>query len=392
MRGYLRRRSPGSWELTIDLGRDPASGLRRRRFLAVKGGRKDAEKKLTELLHNLNAGTYVDPTGETVATYLERWLVEHVRLRTQPRTYGFYSNVVSRYLIPAFGHMKLTELRARHISEAESRWLGPGANSRTQDGLAPQTVLHHHRVLHAALRQAVRWGVIGLNPADAVQPPRVTAREAHVLDAAGAASLMDTALQGNAIEEVHATAIVTMLFTGVRPGELLALRWADLDLDRAQLYVRRTIHKEPGGGVRYGPAKTHRSNRALDMPADLVALLRARRAAQARQRLLAGDVWEDADLVFADGIGKPIGNDVLLNRFHRLREKAGLPPMRLYDLRHTMATLMLSQGEYLRIVQERLGHSSPALTLRTYAGILPGQATAAAERLADTLRNARHSR
>jgi integrase len=184
-----------------------------------------------------------------------------------------------------------------------------------------------------------------------------------------------------------AAVITTALYSGLRLGELLGLRWRDIDLDAGRLSIQQTLPRMRNGGMIFRQPKTHRSRRAVSVPVALVDGLRAHKAAQARSRLLAGPAWQDGDLAFTDGLGAPVSYTRLSRAFQEMLSSANLPRIHLHDLRHTMATLMLAAGEHPKVVSERLGHATVAITLDTYSHVLPGLQAAAAERLADTLRN-----
>jgi integrase len=376
MRGSIRRRGKGSWELTIDLGRDPATGRRLRRFHAVRGTRRDAERELAAHLHALATGTYADPSKETVAAYLERWLRDYAEPTVAPRTFERYAEIVRGPITAVLGSMRLSSVRAPHIAAAERQW--------RDAGLAPATVLKYHRLIRQALAHAVRWHLLVVNPADAVAAPRTERREMAVLTPEQATALLDAA-RGTEFE----VPLTTALYTGLRLGELLGLRWRDADLGAGQLRVQQTLQQVAGGGVVFRQPKTHRSRRAVSIPTVVVDSLREHRRAQAETRLLAGPAWADTDLVFSDALGRPLSANRLRWHFHRLLREAGLPRIRLHDLRHTMATLMLAAGEHPKVVSERLGHSTIAVTIDTYSHVLPGLQAAAAERLADVLGGSR---
>lgn len=381
MRGYIRRRrqlrrkggdtGKESWLITIERGRD-GSGHRMRDHHTVHGTRRDAEREHVRLLRDLNAGSYVDPSRETVGAFLQRWLRDHVKHTVAPQTYERYEQIVRLHLEPGLGAVLLVKLRPRDVVAAEASW--------REAGLASRTVLHHHRVLHDALQQAVRWQLLASNPVAAVTPPRAEKKEMRALDVEQARHLLD-ALKGSRYE----TAVLTLLYTGLRVGELLGLRWTDLDLPTGRLSVQQTAQRVTGAGLVFRPPKTHRSRRAITLPAPVVDRVRAHRAEQLEVRLAAGPAWQTSDLVFVDALGRPIYENGLRRAFYDVLASAGLPRVRLHDLRHTMATLMLSQGEHPKVVSERLGHATVAITLDLYSHVLPGLQAAAADRLAAAL-------
>ncbi len=372
MKGSIRKRAPGVWQVRIETGCDPVSGIRLRRSVQVHGTRKDAENERTALLHALQAGTYVDPTRETVAEFFDRWLGDYARASVGRRTYERYEEIVRLHVVPALGRLRLTDVRAAHILAAERGW--------RELGLSPYTVLKHHRLVREALQHAVRWQLLVVNPADSVTPPRPERREMLALDRDQAAALLDVAA-GTRYE----VAILTALYSGLRVGELLGLRWRDVDLVKGQLRVQQAVQPVKGGGVVYAPPKTHRSRRAVSIPTPVREALLRHRAEQTKARLAAGPAWEDGDLIFAGHLGGPMSRTRLSLSFQRLLAEAGLPRIRLHGLRHTMATLMLAQGEHPKIVSERLGHATVGITLDTYSHVLPGLQAAAADRLAAAL-------
>jgi integrase len=372
MKGSIRRRAAGIWQVRIEVGTDPVSGRRLRRSVHVYGTLKDAERERTALLHSLQAGTYVDPARETVAEFFERWLRDYAQASVGRRTYERYEEIVRLHVIPTLGRLRLSDLRPAHILTAEREW--------REGGLSASTVLKHHRLVREALQHAVRWQLMVVNPADAVTAPRPERREMLVLDRDQAAALLECAA-GNEFE----VALLTALYTGLRVGELLGLRWRDLDLLNGQLRVQQAVQPVKGGGVAYGPPKTHRSRRAVSLPSPVSEALQRQRAAQTKSRLAIGPDWQENDLVFTDAFGRPMSRTRLRLAFRRLLAEAGLPTLRLHDLRHTMATLMLAQGEHPKIVSERLGHATVGITLDTYSHVLPGLQAAAAERLAVAL-------
>jgi integrase len=313
----------------------------------------------------------------SVAMYMQQWLGDYARPSTAPRTFERYAEIVSHHITPALGAVPLVQLRPAHLVAAERRW--------QESGLSASTVVKIHRLIRQALHHAVRWQLLAVNPADAVTPPRVERREMSVL-APDEASALLTQARGTEF----GAAITTALYSGLRLGELRGLRWHDLDLDSGRLSVQQTLQKVPGGGVVGRQPKTHRSRRSVSLPAVLVGVLRDHRRSQVEARLVAGDAWEDGDLVFTNGLGRPISETRLRRAFWRLLREAGLPRIRLHDLRHTMATLMLAAGEHPKVVSERLGHSTVGITLDTYSHVLPGLQAAAAERLAATVGDVVH--
>ena len=241
-------------------------------------------------------------------------------------------------------------------------------------GLSPKSVLRYHQMLHAAMHQAVRWQLLVRNPLDAVEPPRSRRRELLALPASDVSRLLEAA-DARGIGSLVRTAVLT----GLRRGELLGLRWRDVDLDGGVAHVQQVAQRIDGQGMVFREPKTRLSRRALALSPETVAMLRRVRLAQLEDRLLAGSAWHDLDLVFTTGLGTAIEPGNLTRAWIRVQADAGVGHLRWHDLRHAHATLLLSQGVHPKVVSERLGHASVAITLDTYSHVLPGlQASAAA--------------
>lgn len=373
MSGSSRKRATSTWELTIELGADPATGKRRRRTLTFRGTRRDAEKALTDALHQRDTGFDLRPEKLTVADYLDRWLRDYALHNVARSTYHRYHSIVERHLKPQLGALKLVDLRPAHIQAAYSEYLS--------EGLAPRTVLQHHHILREALQQAVRWQLAYRNPADAVTPPRPERHEIRALDPHEAARLL-AAATGTPVEAL----ITVALETGMRQGELLALTWSDLDLRAGTLHILRSSRYYPGEGIVTGPTKTHRARRQLSLAGPTVQQLREHRRLQNETRLSLGPVWQDHDLVFPGPTGEPLPARNLSRTFSTIVKRAELEPLRFHDLRHTAATLMLRTGANPKTVSERLGHATVAFTLDTYAHVLPDMQRDAAEALSALIR------
>ena len=234
-------------------------------------------------------------------------------------------------------------------------------------GLSPRTVQYTHAVLHRALKQALRWGMVGRNVCEAVDRPQVQRKEVQPLDARQAKKLLDTARgAGDRLEALYILAV----HTGMRPGELLGLKWEDVDLREvgASLRVNRAL-----SGGKFAPPKTKRSRRRIDLGAASVAALKAHRKRQLEERMQKAGLWEDQGLIFPSGVGTPLSHHTVVSAFKKLLNRADLPKTtRLYDLRHTAATILLSRNVHPKYVQELLGHASIALTLDTYSHVLKG--------------------
>ena len=375
MKGSIRQRSKGSWEICIDTGRDPATGKRMRHFESVKGTKKAVQQRMHELLHALEQGAYVKPKRITLSEWLNDWLNGYVKINCSTRTLDGYRTIVRNHLVPNLGILPLSQVQPQHIQQAYARLLeGPDGK-----GLSPQTVLHTHRVLFGALEYAVRQGLLIRNPARLVDPPRAKKRKMKTLMPQEVSALLNIAE-----ETCYYPIIYTAVKTGLRQAELLGLPWRDLDLDLASLSVTQVLYKRKGV-CEFKEPKTEHSRRRINLSPSLALFLREYRAQRGEQRLLLGKPLSDDDLVFGDIDGTPMDPGTLTHNFARIARRAGVPGTRFHDLRHTFASLMLLAGVHVKVVSEMLGHSSVAFTLDVYSHVIPGLQEAAGKRLDEVL-------
>jgi len=366
MRGSIREKSKGSWQIQIYTGTGP-DGKPRRHFETVRGRKGDAQRRLTELLSSLDKGVYTPPGRLTVAEHLNQWLKDYVRPNLSPRTTEGYEHICHHHFVPYLGNMRLNELKPEHLQHYYSEKLS--------NGLSAQTVRHHHTCLHKALQTALEWGLLARNPADAVRPPRAQGTEMKTWDEDEITTFLEAARQTPYFALYH-----TALFTGMRRSELLALRWCDLDLLLCKIYVTRSLHVLIGGQVTIRQPKTAKGKRMIDLSPLATSVLREYREKQQLDRTMLGVPLKDDDLVFSDHEGKPLLPNTVTHNWIKLVRHTGLKPIRLHDARHSHASLMLKQGTHPKIVQERLGHSSISITLDTYSHVAPGLQEAATAR------------
>jgi len=380
MKGHIKQRSKGSWTIWVDLGRDLESGKRKQQTMTVHGSKKDAERELRTVLTRIEGGAYVKPAKLTVGEYLEQWLQSYVSSNVGPRTRERYVEIVHAHLIPALGSIPLIALRPQHIQTYYGKALESGRRDGN-GGLSAQTVQHHHRVLYEALKHAVKHGTLIRNVAEAVDPPRPEHKEMVTLGPEDVNKLLD-AVRDTPYYDLFYTAI----YTGLRRSELLALRWSYVDLDLATLSVVETLHQLHNREFVFRQPKSKKGRRLIALSPSLALLLRDHKAKQELDRMLLGKPLLPNDLVFSNPDGSPLQPDGITKAFTRITRSIGLYGVRFHDLRHTHATLMLWQGIHPKIVSERLGHSSIAITLDTYSHVMPGLQEAAAQRFEEGLR------
>jgi integrase len=386
MKGHIRQRSAGSFELRYDFGIDPATGKRRVATVTVRGDRKAAEKELRRLLRTVDDGSHVDPSHITVREWLQTWL-ETVRSEITPKTAERYGEICRNFLMPALGNMGLTRLAPTQIQAAYNAWAIGGRRDGKAGGLSPQTRRHIHRVLRTALARAVEQQLIGRNPADVFKKrlPKVERRELVTLTADQSARL----LEALAHSRVYWPVLIA-LATGMRRGEILALRWKNVDLDGGTLRVVESL-EQTKTSIRFKAPKSGR-HRAITLPGYAVAELRRLKREQAESLLALGVRQSGDTLLCCRSDGEPHQPLSLTYEFARfMRRLKDLPRVRFHDLRHSHATQLLASGIHPKIASERLGHASVGITLDLYSHVTDTMQGEAAAKL-DTAMQAAKSR
>jgi integrase len=360
--GSITRRKDGLYMARYTV--QTADGPKWRTIYGRKGqSREDVAAKLTKAMADRDGGITYDAGKLTVEEHLRRWLSDSVRDTVRRRTYERYESIVRVHLIPAIGRIKLKTLTPAHVRGLYC--------AKLNAGLAPQSVLHIHRTLSKALKQATDDGLIPRNAAGLVKPPRPRREEIRPLDSEQVRALFETA-RGDRLEALYVVAVTT----GMRRGELQGLKWDDLDLEAGTLQVRRTLSEPKGGWIFEAPKSG--KGRSIRLTRKAISALREHRKRQLEERMQKAGLWSDHGLVFPSAIGTPMSGGNLNRSFKGLLERAGLPAVRFHDLRHTCATLLLRQGVNAKFVQELLGHADVSLTLNVYSHVLPDMGDAAA--------------
>ncbi len=378
MRGHVRPRSPGSWAIVIDV-HDAETGKRRRKWHSFRGTKREAQVECSRLVSQIKDGLYVEPTKMTVRQFLNYWL-NHMKSQVAPRTHERYGEIALKCIAPLLGNVLLPKLRAVQISAAYSKALAEGRRNR-KGGLAPRTVFHMHRILRQALRQAVDWEMLARNPTDKLKPPKVERAKMRALDAPETAALLE------AIRPYRVFMPVLLAVTsGMRRGEITALRWGSVDLANAQVEIRLST-EQTRNGLREKETKTGRG-RTVALTALAVDELRRHKVQQAEELLRLGVRHSEDTYVVAQADGQPLKPNSLTHEFVRFIAGTDLPRIRFHDLRHTHATQLLKSNVHPKIVQERLGHEDISTTLNLYSHVLPGMQDAAARSVDLALREA----
>lgn len=374
MRGYTVKKGKQYYAVVYE-GIDPATGKERRRWIPGGPKKGDAEKLLTELVKRSNDGFRTPADKITFGEYVtERWLpLQAARLR--PSTFDSYRKNLELHVIPAIGRIPLQRLEPEDLDTLYAKLLGSGRRDG-KGGLSVKTVRSIHLVIHKALKDALRKGSVVRNVADAADPPKLSSAkrpEIKVWTAEELRAFLDLIGSHRLHPAFHLSS-----HTGMRRGEILGLRWSDVDFDAARLSVRHAVISVDYK-IHLSDVKTGSGRRTIDLDDETLAVLRRWRKQQAEERLAIGGARRTDDLVFCHPDGRPIHPDVFSQVFDRAVARSGLPVITLHDLRHTHATLLLKAGVPVKVVSERLGHASPAFTMSVYQHVIPGmQAEAAA--------------
>lgn len=357
--GTIYRRSDGRWGATLSL----PSGKRRTVYARSQAAVK---LRLRELIQRRDQGLLLASREQKTGEFLLRWLEDVAKPRVRQRTYISYRDNLRR-LIPLIGHVRLGQLSPAHIQSAYSALL---------QSSSARTVHHSHAVLRTALKQAVRWGLLVRNPIEGVSPPRPERLEMKTLDHMEIKMLLASA------EEDRFLALWTLLVsTGIRIGEALGLRWTDLDTGNGRIAIQRALQRQEGNGLVFVEPKSRQSRRTIHLSRLAQDALAEHRRLQAREHLAVGSEWQEHGLIFTTTVGRPLDPNHVYVSFQRALRRAGLPHLRLHDLRHTAATLLLADGVHPKLVQEMLGHSSISLTLDTYSHVTPALHAEVAHRM-----------
>jgi integrase len=371
--GSIYQRSDGRWAASISL-----EGGKRKTFYGKT--RKAVQEQLKTALHQQQQGILATGPQQKVEQFLQHWLENVHKQSIRSRTYERYEEIVRLHLVPGIGHHQLQKLSPQHLQLFYT--------NKLEEGLSTTTVISFHNVLHKALETAVRWNLISRNVCDLVSPPRRKRFEIQPLSVEQVQQLV-AVTRDHRLEALFLLALAT----GMRRGELLGLKWQDINFQTDMLQIRRILTRVPtkvklpqGAAYVEAEPKTEKGRRSILLPPFVVEALKQHRARQLEARLKAGAAWQEHDYVFCTSVGTHLHptRDVL-NQLKVLLAKAGLPAIRFHDLRHSSATMLLSMGVHPKIVQELLGHSQISMTLDTYSHVLPTMQKEAMSKLNELL-------
>jgi integrase len=333
--------------------------------------KRQAEKLRTELLSQVDSGTYRKPTKETVGDFMLKWLTSH-KPNITARSLDRYTGIVNYHIIPSIGNILLTHLTPERI---QGLYI-----AKLDTGLSPRTIKYIHTVLHKALSTAIKWHKIGTNPCDSVDLPKAQHTEMQIWSESEIPKFLDASRN-----TPYYYLFYTALFTGARRGELLALRWQDCDLFNGQLSISRSVQHVKGKYI-FSQPKSEKSRRTIALPPSTTIRLKQLRESTEHLRSRLGQTVRDSDLVFTHTFdGKPLRPNTVSRAWEIIAKKAGLKVIRFHDARHTHASLLLRQGVPLKVVSERLGHSSISITADIYSHVTPGMQESAAKLFDDAI-------
>ncbi|MGI8727762.1 MAG: tyrosine-type recombinase/integrase [Solirubrobacterales bacterium] len=368
MRGHIRKRGT-TWAVVVDIGRDE-KGRRQQKWHSGFRTKREASDALTEILGQLSSGQYVSPSKLTVRQFLEDEWLPAVKSSLRPLTFESYEGNIRNHVVPRIGSVSLQGLTPPMLNRLYSD---------LQSGLSPRTIRYIHAILRRALSDAVKWARLARSPADAADPPSLRAAKSCEMKTWSGTELREF------LDSVRVDRLAAcwrfLAMTGCRRGEALGLRWRDLDLDRGRAMIIQTVV----GNRVVSETKSERGRRTIALDDDTVTALRAHHHAQSAERAVFGSAYQDGDLVFCREDGTAIWPRSLTRAFASHTEAAGLPKIRLHDLRHTHATLALQAGVHPKVVQERLGHATISITLDVYSHAIPAMHEEAASRVAALL-------
>ncbi|MFC2064284.1 tyrosine-type recombinase/integrase [Chloroflexota bacterium] len=361
--GTIYKRKDGLWLAQVTI-----QGERHSKYFKLQS---EAREWLQITNNQIRSGLTLAGAQTTLQDYLNQWLISY-RSSVHPNTIFQYEGIIRIHIIPVLGHVKLNDIRTDQIQSL--------INAETEKGTSPRMVRYIHSVLRCALNIALKWGMIGRNPATSVTLPKLKRKEMKTLTDSQVRVFLSAA-KGLRFEALFWMAV----FTGLRQGELFGLKWSDLVWEKKHLQVQRQLQRIKGKGMVFTEPKTATGKRMLVLSTATIAKLREHLDYIQQERIIARDRWQEYDLMFPSSHGTPMDPSNMYKEFKETLKLADLPDIRFHDLRHTAATLMLQQGTHPKIVQERLGHSDISLTLNTYSHVLPSMQEEAAEKMDEIL-------
>ncbi len=359
--GSIYKRKDGRWCGQVTVGQDPKTGKLKRKYI-YGDTRKEVARKMTELLHKVNRGTYIKPSNMTVKEWLDKWLKGR-KPHLAENSWRTYEMMKRCHIVPILGNVKLKDLTTRQIQDLINEKMVNG-RIKGEGGLSPRTVIYIYTTLHAALNQAVKEKILPYNVAEPVEVPKQKKKEIKPYDKDQVNKLLNTAKN-----TFYYTPLFLELSTGLRRGELIGLKWRDLNFENQILFIKRQLIRTQEDGLIFKDPKTEDSVREIKLNDKVIAELKSHKIKQNENKLYMGEKYQDHNLLFCQENGKPLNPRNFMKGFKDIIKKAGLPDIRFHDLRHGFATLSLENGVPAKTIQDILGHSTISTTLDTYSHV-----------------------
>lgn len=369
-----RTRTNGShyWQIVVELPKDPITKKRVRKYKSVEGKKKDAELEMHKFIREIEKGYHVTNDKITIAEWIDTWLEVYIVENVSPTTYSRYVGMINRYIKPLIGTIQVSELTTLAVQAwVNNLKISPVSGKE----MAAATVKHAYHVLKGSMDKAVLAGIIPRTPCTGIMLPKGQKKPAVVYDEVQIKELI-AAAKGTEMELI----IDIELCLGLRRGELLGLRWKDIDWEKNQIHIVHNRVVVKGKSVDKDP-KTETSRRTVDVPAQLIQKLRQHKNNCLANRLRLGPSYTVTDYVIVHPDGRPIYPEYVTQLFKKLQKKAGLPECRFHDLRHLCASIMLMQGVNVKVAKEHLGHKDITTTMNIYTHVLPSVAKEAAQKI-----------
>ena len=368
--GSIRKRSDGRWEARYSLGRDPKTGKQIQKSIYGKT-QKEVREKLTKILSEIDEGSYMELSKDSLSHWLDIWLKTYVAHSVKPYTVDSYTRICERHIKPALGRITLDQLESLSIQQFYNALL-------VEKGLSAKTIKNIHGVLHRALEQAVKLRMLRFNPTELCELPKVTKKEIKPLEEEEVVRFLD-AIRGHKFELLY---LVT-LFTGMRQGEVLGLTWDCVDFDTCTIHVKQQLQKTQKVGGVYTLVSTKNSmSRYVVVAPTVMELLKTQKARQQQFQQQAGPAWDNPwNLVFTNERGRYLCHVTVYKYFKDVVRELGLDEERFHDLRHSYALISLESGDDIKTVQSNLGHATSSFTLDVYGHISQRMKQQSADRM-----------
>jgi len=383
--GHLEKRGKG-WTIVLDFGRDPATRERKRTYLAFKGNKPDATKEMVRLLAEIDRGTYIDPSDLTFGQFCILWLDDYGKFKLSPKTYTRYKQIVELRVIPWIGSILLEKLKPIHLQQFYKRLITEGRLDGREGQLSAGSITYHQRVIHRILEAALVQELVNRNVSDKVELPLPDDDG----DEKENVSILDSdqikAIEAYLLGTQYHTIFYVDVRTGLRRGELLGLQWKDIDFEEGKLSVRRSLAYIKEKGVFTKSPKNKKSRRTINISSEVINILQQHRLKQKEYFLSKGIKNSDDNFIFYQDNGSPIFPDTISSWFPEMLKRVEIPRLNFHCLRHTHASLLLGAGVDIKVISERLGHSSIRITYDIYSHLLPGQQKDAASKLEELLK------